>query len=345
MLALAALGDRFGRKFAIVIGVLLYSLPGGATPFAGSPDQLTLIRFVTGLGIGGVLPNVVAMVVETAPRRIRAGTVLFVLSGYAVGGILSGLLAASMIPIAGWTVVFVMPAVFGILLAIILYLFMPESLLFLALHDSAGPSAKSVGGRFRFGLLFTGALRVITPLLWIGYFAIAATFLTILSWQVFIFEKLGLSASIAAIGFSLTSLSAVVLQLLLSKILDRLGPGISGITAAISCAAMLGLARFQDAGVVGKLTLAMIAVGGASVTMHLYSTAAGLFYPTAVRSRGVGWTTGVGRMGAIIGPVTAGYFIARGFGMDVLLYLIAIPYGVVIPICVALNRIYGRENV
>ena len=184
-------GDRFGRRVGAIAGVLTYTLPALATALAGSMPHLMLLRFVTGLGIGGVIPNVIALATENAPRRYRASLVVAVFLGYAAGSATVGQVAAWFIPVYGWSVVFLVAGGAGTILSLVLIAFLPGSVRWLALKKPAsarlprqvrllapqleiGPMTRFVlrqemkSAPFRLGLLFTGNQRQATPLLWLA---------------------------------------------------------------------------------------------------------------------------------------------------------------------------------
>ena len=363
----AAVSDRYGRKVALVAGIFLYSLPGCLAAFAHSPDQLILLRLITGLGIGGVLPSVVALMAESMPVRNRAGLILLTLAAYAVGGIVSGILAAQFIPRAGWSIVFLIPGLLGLFLGVFLLIYLPESIRFLIAkkpdstqlrelitrHYEAYQWEAEADAPLQIGVkqtvstreLFAGSLAWLTPLLWLGYFAISTAFLALLSWQTVILEKLGLTFAQASLAFSLSSFSAVALQLGIARVLDKLGPTVAVLTSGAALAALLAMAHFPYASIAAKFALIMIGNGCASVTLHLYSTTAGLFYPTRIRGRGVGWASGLGRIGSIVGPLTVAHFFSESRSVSYILMAIAAPYFLAIPVCFWLGAGYRHLRV
>src|SRR5258705_12890621 len=132
-------GDRYGRKVGAVLGVLAYSLPALLTPLASSLDQVTMFRFLAGIGIGGVVPNTIALLTETAPKRFRVSAVMAGFVGYSLGNAISGQVAAWLTPEFGWSVVFVVAGVAGTILSVILLLALPECIPILAATRPPGP--------------------------------------------------------------------------------------------------------------------------------------------------------------------------------------------------------------
>ena len=131
------LADRIGRKKIIIFSTLAFGIGALATAFVHDVNSLLAIRFLTGLGLGGAMPNAVAMTSEFNPRRRRATMVMIMFCGFSVGAALGGLLAAALIPQFGWRSVFVVGGVAPLLLVPILALRLPESVRFLALTGRA----------------------------------------------------------------------------------------------------------------------------------------------------------------------------------------------------------------
>src|ERR1700750_2714529 len=132
-LTLGPLADRIGRKKIIVASTLAFGLGTLATAFIQDVNTLLAIRFLTGLGLGGAMPNTIALTSEFNPRRRRATMVMIMFSGFSIGAALGGLLAAALIPQFGWRSVFIVGGVAPLLLAPILAVKLPESVRFLAL--------------------------------------------------------------------------------------------------------------------------------------------------------------------------------------------------------------------
>ena len=143
------LADRVGRKKIIIFSTLAFGLGALVTAFVHDVNALLAIRFLTGLGLGGAMPNAVAMTSEFNPRRRRATMVMIMFCGFSVGAALGGLLAAALIPQFGWRSVFVVGGVAPLLLAPILALSLPESVRFLALTGRANDRVSGLLGRIR----------------------------------------------------------------------------------------------------------------------------------------------------------------------------------------------------
>ena len=185
------LADRFGRRPALIMGVLAYSLPALATVFATSFQEVMLWRFLAGIGIGGVVPNVIALLTETAPKRHRVTFVMAAFVGYSAGNASIAQIATWFIPVYGWQLVFLVAGVTGVAFCIVLALFLPESVPYVAATKPGSAKLRALvqralpelgltpedrivlrrpvsETRFSLHLLFESYRRIATPLLWIA---------------------------------------------------------------------------------------------------------------------------------------------------------------------------------
>jgi AAHS family 4-hydroxybenzoate transporter-like MFS transporter len=358
------IGDRYGRKHGAVLGVLAYSIPALLTVFASSIDQLTLFRALAGLGIGGVIPNIVALLTETAPKRFRVTFVMAVFVGYSSGNAAVGQIAAWLIPAYGWPIVFLVAGSAGLVLSVILALMLPESIPFLATTRPDGPRLRRLVARaapeltipadarlvyrrpvnetrFSLKLLFSDYRRIATPIIWLAFFAESMTYLTLTAWLVVVLEQLGVAPKQAALAYSYSQLGAIVAILVLARLLDRFGPKASVLSACIAVLAIVSLAipGLSPASITG---IAILAVACGSATHQSLIGIVGGFYPTIVRGNGVGYATGMGRFGAILGPIIAGYLLSS-FPLEYALFFIAAPDLVVAAACIGLDR-WARQD-
>jgi MFS transporter, AAHS family, 4-hydroxybenzoate transporter len=355
------IGDRFGRKTGMILGVLAYSIPALFTIFATSLDQLTLFRFLSGLGMGGVVPNVIALLTETAPKRHRVTFVMVAYVGYSVGNAAIAQVAAWLIPSEGWQIVFLVAGVAGIALSLVLAFLLPESIAYLA---TTRPDAKSLprlvqralpqqrfdaGTRFvlrrpqsqqvfSLKLLFTEERRLATPLLWLGFFAESLVYMTFSAWFAVLLEGAGLRPVEAAFTFSLAYVGAIVAILTLARCVDRFGPKASVVTAlgAIGAFALLGTPGLSANAI---MLVAILAMAFSSSTHQALNGIVGGFYPTIIRGNGVGYASGMGRAAAIIGPSVAGLLLGAQLPLQSVLVLIVSPYIIVIGVVLALGRL------
>src|SRR5215471_19850987 len=178
-------GDRCGRKLAIMVSYMIFGAFTLATAWAGSLLQLGILRLLAGVGIGGLLPNVIALNAEFAPRRLQATAVMVSFAGITIGGSLPGPIAIYLMPQHGWQILFYFGGLVPLLLAGLIFATLPESIRFLALKNRQADAAAmvqrmdpgtvlppgvrfvvQVGEKLPFRELFAGKLAVMTPLLW-----------------------------------------------------------------------------------------------------------------------------------------------------------------------------------
>lgn len=331
---LGALSERIGRRRALSICVLLFSVFTAAAGFTSDPVYFSVMRFIAGLGIGGAIPNVTAHMAEYAPRKFRGMLVAVMCCGYAVGSLLAAWLGKQFIEEYGWQSVFFAAGVPVVLIPVILKR-MPESLQFLVskqnnaqlreiaaqiqpgLRLQAGqtfmlPSAGadkvgSVGDLFRGGRGFSTVMFGVACAM--GLFMMYA----ISTWLV----KL-----MALAGHSLGSALNFLLAYNIGGIVGAVGGGwladrfkikpVLCVSYALSAVFLLMLGNG-----IQPLYLVVAGVGATTLgTQILCYTYAAQFYPASIRSTGVGFASGVGRVGAIIAPIAIGILVSIKLPME-----------------------------
>jgi AAHS family 4-hydroxybenzoate transporter-like MFS transporter len=297
---LGSVGDRFGRRVAIVGGCLIYGLGTLATVAAANLDQIIVLRFVTGIGIGGLMPNTIALNSELAPKRLRATLIVLMFTGITTGSGLPGYIQAWLIPRYGWPIMFWIGGLAPLAVAACLLKQLPESVKYLAprprrrsellatlrrmrpelvIADTTVIGAPATPGGAGLGQLFSGGLTWITPLLW-GCFAsalMANFFLT--SWLPLVLVGSGLSTQQSGITTSFYHYGSTLGGLLVSLVLGRFGFSAVALLflLAIPAIAAIGGAHSQ------LLLAAAVATAGFSTLGAQFgnNAASGLLYPTA----------------------------------------------------------------
>ena len=354
------LGDRYGRRFGAILGVLAYSIPGFFTAFVTSHEQLAVLRFLTGLGMGGVVPNVIALLNETAPKRYRATFVMIGYVGYSMGNAVIAQVAAWFVPSFGWPVIFIVASTVGLVLCAFLLFALPESISYLTVTSPGSAQLKRLMSRFapeqdfsttRFvlnrpaaekqfslKLLFTGHRRIATPLLWLGFFSEFLTYMTLASVLSLILEDAGLQPTQASLTFSYAYVGAMIAILALARPVDYFGPKAAVVSASI---AMAALAYVGTPGLSADLItmIAVVALAFSSATHQSINGIVGSFYPTIIRGNGVGYASGCGRIAAIIGPMIASALYPANLSLQQFLYCLAAPYLVLVCVLIALERL------
>jgi AAHS family 4-hydroxybenzoate transporter-like MFS transporter len=324
------LADRIGRKKIIIFSTLAFGVGTLITAFVQDVNSLLAIRFLTGLGLGGAMPNVIAMTSEFNPRRRRATMVMIMFCGFSVGAALGGFLAAALIPQFGWRSVFVVGGAVPLLLVPILALRLPESVRFLVLtgRENArvaellgliGPKAVfAPATRFVVhepelpGLpvlhLFRSGRTLVTLLLWVVFFMSLLDLYFLSNWLPTVLNDLGASVSAAAVIGSMLQVGGVVGTFALGSIIDRFS------FRALALVYFIGVFAVGAIGQLGHsvvlVTTAIFVAGFCIVGGQIAANAlAAGYYPTAVRATGVGWALGIGRAGSIVGPLVGGVLL------------------------------------
>lgn len=337
------LADRFGRKPTILLGTLWFGLLTVAAVWASSLNQLMLLRFLAGLGIGGVLAIVTALVTEFAPRRIRATMIVMGVVGVALGGGLGGLIASLVLGKFTWHIVFWIGGLVPIVLALAGFFVFPESPKFLTLRPrrrndlvrllreldprlSVPADARFVLGdeanapKFSFKALFAGRLAIITPLLWISNFLALLQLFFINQWTPLLLTNQGVPVQRAALATAAFQILGFFGALAIMRPVDKWGflPVPVLFAIAVPVIAAMGLPGLTDTWVIALAGLAGFCVIG--IQFGNISSQSQV-YPTYIRSWGVGSCYGVGRFGSVTGPVLAGILIGMNMPINTLFYV------------------------
>ena len=348
-----SLADKIGRKKVIMICIVLFSGLTAAGGFASNPTEFGILRFLAGLGIGGVMPNLVALTSEYAPRKMRSTLVTTMFSGYAVGGVMAALLGSWFTPSFGWEIMFFIAGI-PLLLLPVIWKFLPESLTFIVkenrqaearpivaklapqekveptivfeLHHVDEPESATVVSLFRRGRM------VNTLLFWMAFFTCLLTMYALSSWL----PKLMMAA-----GYSMDNSLMFMMVMNVGAVVGIVGGGILAdrfhLKPVLMFLGIMGAIVMSLMGFMSNQFLLYILVflaGAASIgsQMLLYSYVA-QYYPLAVRSTGIGWSSAIGRMGAIVGPIMIGallgmnlpaHFNFMAVGLPVLITAIAV---------------------
>lgn len=339
------IADRVGRRWTIAVCILLFSVFTAAAGLAKDPVTFGAFRFVAGVGIGGVMPNVVAQMSEYSPRKIRSTMVTLMFSGYSVGGMLAALLGKGLIERFGWQSVFIAAGLPVILIPFVLRT-MPESMAFL-LRAGRTDALRSIATRLvpdyvaqegdRFvlsdggtaratpiGKLFQDGRAFGTVMLWIAFFMCLFMVYALSSW---------LTKLMASAGYTLGSALTFVLVLNLGAMIGAIGGGWLAdrfnIKHVLACMYALAAISITLLGFKVPTSMLFVVVGlaGASTigTQILTYAYAGQFYPLAMRSTGIGWASGFGRSGAILAPIIIGILMEMALPLKLNFVAIAAP--------------------
>jgi AAHS family 4-hydroxybenzoate transporter-like MFS transporter len=353
------LGDRFGRKRALLLAAFCFGVTTLATPLCSTLDQLIVLRFVGGLGIGGLPAALSALIAESAPERSRATLTLWALVGIPTGGFLGGFAASWLLPLFGWPTVFCTAGAVSLLALVLALILVPESVHFLALRQRRPRAIADVlnridpGGGFRetdrfvmpaadrqatsVATLFTEGRARMTLLFWVAEFVELMIYYVLANWIPTLLRQTGASIQTAAWGTAVLNLGAILVTILLGPVYRRVGG--QRFTAATFVVTSLALAVIIVGA--GHLPVMMIGVffagaGGIGGQVAITALMASR-YPTAIRSSGIGWALTVGRIGSILSPTLVGVPLALGWSAYEILALPIVP-SLVGGLCVLLAR-------
>ncbi|MBU3848480.1 MAG: MFS transporter [Candidatus Acinetobacter avistercoris] len=327
---LGALSDKIGRKLTIAICVFLFSVFTAAAGFTNDPITFSIMRFIAGLGIGGVMPNIVAQMTEYSPKKIRSLMTTMMFSGYAIGGILAAVIGKQFIVQFGWEVVFLAAGVPVLLLPFILKS-MPESLAYLLRKQNQqdlkrvvsemDPSLKMDSEvvftqttplnntRTPVAQLFQEGRAFSTLMFWGAYFTGLFMVYALSTW---------LTKLMAMSGYTLGSALSFVIALNVGAVIGAVGGGwladkfhIKWVLVSMYALGSVFLFMMTLPMPTEMLYFTIVVVGacttGAQIVAYAYC---GQFYPSAIRSTGIGMAAGVGRLGAILAPLLIGFIVA-----------------------------------
>jgi AAHS family benzoate transporter-like MFS transporter len=349
------LADRIGRRPVVVICITLFSLFTAAAGLAGDPVMFGIARFLAGVGIGGVMPVVVAQMTEYSPLRLRSTLITLMYSGYSVGGVLAALLGKGLIERFGWPSVFIAAAVPMVLIPFILKAF-PESMSFLAkrgrLQELRAILAKMAptyrpqaddrfelptpdkAGNPRSGQLFQQQRGFSTVMFWLAFMMCLFMVYALSSW---------LTKLMASAGYSLGSALTFVLVLNFGATAGAIGGGwladrfhIKRVLVGMFLLAALSITLLGYKMPTEVLYLFVALAGAATIGTQIVGLAyVGQFYPMAVRGTGIGWALGVGRIGAILAPIMIGVLVGAALPLQQNFMAIALP-GLVAAVAISL---------
>ena len=346
---LAPISDIIGRRKLIIISIVLVGVSILLTANASTLVEFIVLRFVSGLGAGAMLASQATLAAEYSPDKYRAGSVALVTSGYPLGAMMTSVVAGFIMPDYGWRGMFWFGGGLTLLMIVVAWLLIPESLKYLferrpnnalerinqilvklkknpldELPPMAARADAAAPGKYRFSLL-SEEYRVATLTLWAAFFFCFATLYVLMSWIPKLMEDSGYEASVGRDAFFMFNLGGVLGIYLMSWMSTRWK--LTNLVFYLLTASAVGMVVFAMAP--NQLTLLMTLLLLIGILQQggftgLYGTAAKV-YPTEIRSTGIGWAIGLGRTGAVAGPAVAGELIAAGFDMSANFYVFAVP--------------------
>lgn len=340
------LADKLGRKRVLIASVAVF---GGFTLVSALVQELNALvglRFLAGLGLGGAGPSAMALIAEMCPRDRRSTQLAWLGCGIPLGGGIAGFVATKLIPVHGWSSMFIIGGVLPLLLLIVIAIRVPDSVRFLLVHHTGQAKVRRIMSKIAPDMNFTSATFVArneaesravvsdlfkdglagsTLLLWLASFGTLMVVYFLTNWLPILLHSAKHSLGETSLLLSLFLIGSPVGSLTVGYLMDRYNRYVCMVVSAVIAATCL----IVIGNVVNNLVLAGVviaAVGascGACVTGS--SILASFMYPTAVRATGIGWTAGWGRLGSVFGTMSGTMLLATGMSVPVLLKVASAP--------------------
>lgn len=364
-LTLPPICDRFGRRRMIIACVALFGLFSLATAWVDSLPALITLRLLTGIGVGAAVPCLIPLISEYSPRRIASSVITIVTCSWPLGAVLGGAVSAGIIPVWGWRSVFVLGGLGPLLLTVVLWFRLPESIRFLVARGKDPARVAAMLARISPGLqvsaadrfahhdvsleglpikhLFKDGRASTTLLLWIPFFIDFLVMFFIFNWLPPLLRQASLPLETAVLGAVLFNLGGIFGCLSLGALMSRFGQFlVVGWAYGIGAASVAAIGLFG-----GSVPLLMLAISLAGFCLvgaqACGNVLAANLYPTSIRATAVGWAYGVGRIGSIVGPVVGGILLSSGWQMDRLFLIVALPLPLACLAIFLLSRLTPRS--
>jgi AAHS family 4-hydroxybenzoate transporter-like MFS transporter len=346
-LMLGILADRIGRKPVIISGAIFFGVCSLITARVHTIPQLEVIRFLAGLGLGGIFPNAISLCGEYTPKRLKMSVMMWVGCGFTAGAAIGGFASAGLIHAFGWRSVFQVGGIAPILLALVVWASVPESMQYLVTHGkklsrvadclkritgsdvAAGAQYKSErveNTRFMAVVrLFKDGQARTTILIWVANFVNLMEVYFLASWLPTIVKDTGMSTTQAVLVGAVLQAGGVLGTATLGPIIDRVGHFrvlVPCYLFAIVMVALIGQPWLSVTGLFVVVGLSGYCIAGGQSALNALS---GYYYRTSERSTGVGWGLGIGRLGSVIGPFVGGLLIQSRWPLESVFLAYAIP--------------------
>ncbi len=366
-LFLAPRADRFGRRTIVMAAVLLVSVGMALSGVARNFWQLCALRALTGIGIGGILAGATVLVAEYASDRWRNTASYLYTSGYSIGGTVGGAIAAVLIGRHGWRSAFEFGAAASFVMLPASYWGLPESLDFLIARRPAGALQKLnrllsnmrhagvdtlpeidsgvIATRAAVGRLLSGGMARSTALIWVAFFFVMGGYYFVFSWTPKLLTAGGLSAQqgiTSGVLLSVGGIGGTVLFAFIAKTFDvrRL---IS--FCLVVSSALMGVFAMTTGDMAASLLIGVGLGAMATSAMAGFYALTPSLYPPDLRTTGMGWGIGIGRIGAILAPLATGVLVDRGWRTVSLYWVFAATFLISALALAAMVPAVGRTRV
>jgi MFS transporter, AAHS family, 4-hydroxybenzoate transporter len=360
-LSAGPIGDRVGRRPLLISSLTIFGVASLLTAFAGSLLMMTILRFFTGVGIGGGFAGAASLTGDYAPHRRRALMIMISFTGAPIGGFLCGQLAGVLLPTLGWPSIFMVGGIVPLLIVVALILWLPESPRFLAAKANPSPREAALLRRLAITpgqrtaerldvadgnpikMLFSPGFALQTVLMWIIFFCSLMNLFLFIYWMPEVLHLTGMTPSAAARATSFRELGAMLAVVYLGVLIDRFGPE-------------RALAWHYAAGIVFIALIALVAMPYLLLVIVIFfsgmtiigsqtgaNAACGKLYPARMRTSGLGWALGIGRLGGIAAPILGGYLLGTGMA-PTHIFLSACLFAVIAAVATGLLALRGAST-
>ena len=359
-LSAGPIGDRVGRKPLLLASLTIFGVASLASAAAGSLMFLTITRFFTGLGIGGAFPGAATLAGDYAPHNRRALMIMLSFTGAPLGGFIGGQIVAALLPHFGWPIIFILGGAFPLILVAVLAIWLPESPRFLAAKQNLAPRDAALLRRLDIApgqsaahidvaqenpikMLFGPGFALQTILLWVIFFCSLMNLFLFAYWMPTVFNLMGMQPAQAVFASSLRDFGAIWAVLYLGVLIDRVGPERS--LAWHYAAGALFIAVIALVAMPYALLLVVTFLAGMTITGSQTGVNAtcGKLYPARMRTSGLGWALGIGRLGGIAAPALGGYLLAIGL-KPTHIFLSACIFAIIAAVATGLLRYRGTRT-
>lgn len=343
---LGPVADRYGRKTVLVLSVLLFGLASLVSAFSPDVKFLVILRFLTGIGLGGAMPNAITLTSEYCPGGRRSGHVTLMFCGFTIGASAGGLLTARLVGTIGWQGVLIAGGVLPLALVPFLIVLLPESIRFLLLLSGStayGRAMKIASTMVAPGrdvptlrpdekvkrspvkTLFERQMIAGTLLIWAMFFMSLLIIYLLTSWMPVLLAGAGVSFQSAALISMTHQIGAAIGSVWLGRQMDKADPQRVLAWAYLAAVPMIVLCAFSGSAI-SLIVLAIFALGFLVSGGQIggYALVAN-FYPTSSRSTGVSWANAVGRVGAALGSMVGGFMMSAGMQLRDIILTLLIP--------------------
>ena len=304
-MASGPIADRWGRRWVVIVSVFVFAVFALLTARANTVNELLLYRFLTGLGLGGAMPNAVALTSEYTPKRLQPIIVGAIFVGMPAGALIASQAASLMIPLWGWRSVFVLGGVLPLAVAIALVKYLPESV-----EWKTQKARHTEIARVPVTDLFTEGRAPGTLLLWVPFFMNLLILYFILSWLPALLRQSAMPVSAGVQAVAVFSIGGIIGILAEGHVMMAVGARALLIVEFVLCAVLIATLASVATSLTPMLIVTLllgISVQGIQAGINAL---AAMFYPTTVRATGIGWALGVGRIGSIAGPSLGGVLLS-----------------------------------